>query len=72
VRHQSVEPDRQVAAVADAEALKFISGYTMGWSRCVPRGHGALENSVSAHILSNFRTVIRIQSLVELLDSGRV
>jgi hypothetical protein len=41
VRHQSVEPDRQVAAVADAEALKFISGYTMGWGRCVPRGHGA-------------------------------
>src|SRR5437667_2913536 len=25
LRHQSVKPDRQVAAVADAEALKFIS-----------------------------------------------
>ena len=41
VPHQSAKLDRQVAAVADAEALKFTSGCGMGWGQCMPRGHGA-------------------------------
>ena len=41
VRRQSVEPDRQVAAVAGAEAQKFIDRCAMGWGRCTARGHGA-------------------------------
>src|SRR6266478_2524498 len=68
VRRQSVEPDRQVAAVAGAEAQKFINRCAMGWGRCMPRGHGASR----IQSLRTFRTVIRIQSLVELLDSGGI
>ncbi len=37
LRHQSVKP----AAVADAEALKFISRCVMGWGRSIPRRHVA-------------------------------
>lgn len=41
VPHQSAKLDRQVAAVADAEARKFISGCAMGCGQYMPRGHGA-------------------------------
>src|SRR6267378_2097223 len=57
VRRQSVESDRQVAAVAGAEAQKFINRCAMGWAAACRADMVLREFSLCAETLSNLRTL---------------